>query len=68
MKWVGHVARIGKRRGAFRLLVGKSEKRRSLGRPMHRWEDNIKTDLREVECGAWTGSMSLTIGTGGWLL
>ena len=51
MKWVGHVARMGKRRGAFRLLVGKPEKRRPLGRPMHRWEDNIKTDLREVEWG-----------------
>ena len=39
------------RRGAYRALVGKPDGKRPLGRPMHRWEDNIKTDLQEVGCG-----------------
>jgi hypothetical protein len=57
------------RRGAYRALVGKSEGRRPLGRPRHRWEDNIKMDLRErLDGGAWTGSIWLRIGTGGELL
>jgi len=47
----GHVARIGDRRGLYRVLVGKSEGTRSLGRPTCRWEDNIKMDLQEVGCG-----------------
>ena len=51
MKWAGHVARMGERRGAYRVLVGKPEGKRPLGRPRHRWEDNIKMDLQEVECG-----------------
>jgi hypothetical protein len=45
------VARMGERRGAYRALVGKPEGRRPLGRPRRRWEDNIKTDLREVGWG-----------------
>jgi len=49
--WAGHVARIGERRGVYRALVGKPERRRSLGRPRHRWEDNIKMNLQEVGCG-----------------
>jgi hypothetical protein len=50
--WVGHVARMGQRRGACRALVGKPEGRRPLGRPRRRrWEDNIKMDLREVGWG-----------------
>jgi hypothetical protein len=48
--------------------VGKPEGRRPLGRPRHRWECNIKMDLREVGWGAWTGSIWLRIGTGGGLL
>jgi len=51
MRWVGHVARIGERRGVYRALVGKSEGKRSLGRPRRRWEDNIKTGLEEVGYG-----------------
>jgi hypothetical protein len=51
LRWAGHVARMGKRRGAYRALVGKPEGRRPLGRPSRRWEDNIKMDLREVEWG-----------------
>jgi hypothetical protein len=48
LRWAGHVARMGERRGAYRALVGKREGRRPLGRPRRRWEDNIKMDLREV--------------------
>ena len=51
MRWAGHVARMGERRGVYRVLVGKPEGKRSLGRPKRRWEDNIKMDLQEVGCG-----------------
>jgi len=55
MRWAGHVARIGEGRGVHRVLVGKPEGKRPLGRLRHRWEDNIKMDLQEVEgrCGDW---------------
>ena len=55
MRWAGHVARMGKNRGVHRVLVGKSEGKRPLGRPRRRWEDNIKIDLQEVGWGsmAW---------------
>jgi len=49
MRWAGHIARMGKSRGVFRVLVGKPEGKRPLGRPRHRWEDNIKMDLQEVD-------------------
>jgi hypothetical protein len=48
MRWTGHVARMGERRGVYRVLVGKPEGKRPLGRPRSRWEDNIKMDLQEV--------------------
>ncbi|KAJ4441577.1 hypothetical protein ANN_11433 [Periplaneta americana] len=48
LRWAGHVARMGESRNAYRVLVGKSERKRPLGRPRRRWEDNIKMDLREV--------------------
>jgi hypothetical protein len=48
MRWAGHVARIGEGRGAYRILVGRSERRRPLGKPRRRWEDNINTDLQEM--------------------
>jgi hypothetical protein len=51
MKRVGHVVRMGERRGAYRVLVGKSEGKIPLGRRRHRWEDNIKMDTQEVGCG-----------------
>jgi len=51
MRWAGHVARMGEGRVVYRVLVGKPEGRRPLGRPRLRWEDNIRMDLREVECG-----------------
>ena len=49
--WAGHLARMGERRGAYRVLVGKPEGNRPLGRPRRRWEDNIKMDLQVVGCG-----------------
>jgi hypothetical protein len=51
MKWAGHVARIGERRGTYWVLVGKPEGRRTLGKHSRRWDDNIKVDLREVGWG-----------------
>jgi hypothetical protein len=48
-------------RSVYRVLVGKPEEKR----PRHRWEDNIKMELREVGCGVWTGLSWLRIGTGG---
>jgi hypothetical protein len=48
MRWTGHVARMGEGRGVYRVLVGRPEGKRPLGRPKRRWEDNIKMDLREI--------------------
>jgi hypothetical protein len=56
---------MGESRGAYRVLVGKSEGKRPLGRARRRWEDNIKMDLQEVGYGGWTASSWLRIGTGG---
>jgi len=53
MRWMRHVARIGKRRGAYRVLSEKPEGKRPLGRPRCRWDDNIKMDLQET--GWWDG-------------
>ena len=57
MRWAGHVARVGEDWGVYRVLVGKPEGRRPLGRPRHRWMDNIRLDLQEVGCGYvdWIG-------------
>jgi len=51
MRWAGHVACIGEERGVYRVLVGKADRRRPLGRPRRRWVDNIRMDLQEVGCG-----------------
>ena len=51
MRWGGHVAYMGERRRVYRVLVGKPEGKRPLGRPRRRWEDGIKVDLQEVGCG-----------------
>jgi hypothetical protein len=51
MRWAGHVGRMGDWRGVYRVLVGKPEGQRPLGRPRCRWEDNMKVDLQEVGCG-----------------
>ena len=55
--WAGHVARMGEERGVYRVLVGKREGRRPLGRPRCRWVNNIRMDLQEVGCGYvdWIG-------------
>ena len=50
MRWTGHVARMGEEREVYRVLVGKSEGRRPLGRPRRRRVDNIRMDLQEVGC------------------
>ena len=57
MRWAGHVARMGEERGVYRVLVVKTEGRRTLERPTRRWVDNIRTDLQEVGCGYmdWIG-------------
>jgi hypothetical protein len=52
MRWAGHVGRMGKGRGLYRVLVGKPEGKRSMGRHRRRWKDSIKTDLEEVGCGS----------------
>ena len=51
MRLAGHVSCMGERRGVYRILVGKPERKRSLGRPGRKWEDNIKMDLQKVGCG-----------------
>jgi hypothetical protein len=65
MRWMGHVARLGEDRGVHRVLVGKPEGKRPLGRPRRRWEDNIKMDVQEVGgCrGDW---MELAQNRNGW--
>jgi hypothetical protein len=57
MRWAGHVARMGEKRNAYRLSVGKPEGKRPLGRPRRRWVDNIKIDLLEIGWGGvdWNG-------------
>jgi hypothetical protein len=73
MRWAGHVARIGEGRNVYRVLMGKPEGKRPLGRPRHRWEDGIKMDLREIGWlrgggGVWTGFIWFRIGFVGRLL
>ena len=53
--WAGHVARLGEGRSAFKILTGKPTRKRPLGRPMRRWEDNIRMDLEEIcfNAGNW---------------
>jgi len=66
MKWAGHVARMGARRGAYRILVGKPKRKRPLGKTRRRLEDNCKMDLQEMGLGgAWAGLIWLRLGTGG---
>jgi len=57
MRWAGDVACMGEERGVSRALVGKPDGKRPLGRPRHRWVDNIRVDLQEVGCGYvdWIG-------------
>jgi hypothetical protein len=53
MRWAGHVARMGEVRDAYNILIGRPERRRPLGRPRRRWENNIKMDLREIGFVDW---------------
>jgi hypothetical protein len=57
MRWAGNVARMGAKKNVYRLLVGKPEGKRPLGRPRRRWIDNIKMDLSEIRLSAveWIG-------------
>jgi len=57
MRWAGHVAHMGEERGVYRVLLGKPEGMRPLGRPRLRWVDNIRMDIQEVGCGYldWIG-------------
>jgi hypothetical protein len=57
MRWAGHVARMGEEKGVYRVLVGKPEGKRPLGRPRRRWVDNIRMELQDVRCGYmdWIG-------------
>jgi len=57
IRWAGNVAHMGEERGVYRVLVGKPEGNRPLGRHRRRWVDNIRMDLQEVGCGymAWIG-------------
>jgi len=59
---------MGKRRGVYMALLGKREGKRPFGRHRLRWKDNIKMDVQEVGCGAWTGLIWLRTGTDGGLL
>jgi hypothetical protein len=68
MRWAGHVARMGEKRNAYSLLVGKPEGRRPLGSLRRRWADNITMDLGGCDWVICTGLVWLRIGTGGELL
>jgi hypothetical protein len=59
MRWTGHVARMGEKRNAYTIFVGNPEGKRPLGRPRHRWVNNIKMDLREIgwDGMVWIGSI-----------
>jgi len=61
----GACSAYGDKRGVYRVLMGKPEGKRPLGRPRRRWEDNIKMNLQEVTCEGVAGSIWLRIGTGG---
>jgi hypothetical protein len=68
IRWAGHVARTGEKRNAYRLLVGKPEGKRPLGRPRRRWVGNKGWILERWDGVMWTGLVWLRIGTGGELL
>jgi hypothetical protein len=55
MRWAGHVARVGERRGVCRVLTGKPEGKRQLGSPRRRWDDNTTIEIRKWGVGVWTG-------------
>jgi hypothetical protein len=68
VRWMGHLACVGQRRSVYTALMGKPEGEKPHGRPRHRWESNMKMDLKEVGCKTWTGLIWFRIGAGGWRL
>jgi len=65
MRWAGHIACMGERRGVYRVLVGKPEGNRPLGRPRCRWGIILRWIFRKWDVGAWTGLIWLRIRTCG---
>jgi hypothetical protein len=68
MRWAGHVARMGEESKVYRVLVGKPEGKKQLGRLRRRWEDGIRTDTEEIRWDFTNGFSWLRIGAGGGLL
>jgi hypothetical protein len=68
MRWAGLVARMGEERKVYKVLVGKTEGKRRLGRPRRRWEDGIRMDVRKNGMGCVDWIDSLRTGSGGGLL
>ena len=66
MRWAGHVARMGERRGVYRVLVGKPEGKRPLGGPRRRWGDNVEMYLQEVGLGGHMDWIDLAQGRDRW--
>jgi hypothetical protein len=66
--WAGHVARMGEEIKVYKILVGKSDGKKPLGRPRRRWEDGIRIDLVGIGWGVYSGPIWLKIETGGGLL
>jgi hypothetical protein len=64
MRWAGHVACMGEERKVYKVLVGKPEGKRPLGRPRHRWEEGIRMDLREIGLGGGGGCGLDSTGSG----
>jgi hypothetical protein len=68
MRWAGHVAHTREDRKVYKVLVGKLEGKRPLGKPRRRWEDGIRMDLGKIVLGVWIGFDWLRTGTGSGLL
>jgi hypothetical protein len=68
ISWAGYVAHMGEKRNAYKVLVGKPEGKKPLGRPRRRWVDNIKMDLREIRWYGWIGLIWVRLGTSRGLL
>jgi hypothetical protein len=66
MRWTGHAARMGETRNAYRILVGKPEEERPLGRQRRRWVDNITIDLREIGWGCMIEDIGIFFATSSW--
>jgi hypothetical protein len=65
MRWAGQLERMGEDRKVCKVLMGNPEGKKPLGRPMSRWEDGIRIDLRETGLGVWSGFSWLRTGAGG---